>query len=157
MDRWPTAAGPDAADGLPSASTLREKVFEQDRRGPGVDVARPAELRLARRVALVVEAHREPEPLGRGSETADAFGLVALLAPQGQRQPDNQRIDLLVACDAFDLGEIFDHTPSDERPQRSTETVRVIANGEADAAIADVEREIPQALRVSRLSRVPRA
>src|SRR3979411_1507557 len=145
MDRWPGAAARGGAYGFPSASTLREKIFEQDRSGPGVNVARPAELGLARGVALVVTTHRKPELLGRGGEAADAFGLVALLAPQGQRQPDNERIDLLVACDAFDLGEVFDHTPPDERPQRSTETVRVIANGEADAAIADVEREIPQA------------
>src|SRR6266568_3095158 len=157
MGRRRSAVARGAARGPPSASALREKILEEDGGGTGVDVGGAAELSLARGVALVVQAHRETELFGRGRETADPFGLVALLAAQGQRQPDDERIHLLIARDALELGEILDDAPSNERPERLAETVRVIAHGEADAAIADVEREVAQTLRASRPSRVPRA
>jgi len=63
---------------------------------------------------------------------------------------DDERIDRLFARDALDLGEILDDAPSDEGPERSGETVRVIAHGEADAAIADVESQIAHPLRRAR-------
>src|SRR5713101_3943303 len=146
MAPWRSAAARSAASGLPSARALREEVFEQDRRGPRVDIARAPDLSLARGVAFVVQAHGKPQLRGRDGETPDALGLMALLAAEGQRQPDHERIDLLVARDPLDLGEVLDNAPSDERPQRSAETVRVIAHGEADTAIADVQREIAHPL-----------
>jgi len=82
---------------------------------------------------------------------------VPFLAAQRQRQPDDERVDVLIARDPFELGEVFDHAPSEKRAERSAETVRVVAHGEADAAITDIEREIPQPLRAPRSSRVPRA
>jgi len=70
---------------------------------------------------------------------------MTLLAAERQRQPDDERIDLLIARDPLELGEIFDHAPSEERPERTGETVRVVANSEADAAVPDVERKVTQA------------
>src|SRR2546430_14661720 len=134
------AAVPGAARGLPSARTLREEIFEKDRCGAGIEVARAAELRLARRVALVIEAHGEAELLRGRRETPHALGLVAFLAGQGQRQPDHERVDRFFTRDPFELREILDDASSDKSPERSREAVRVIANGEADAAIADVKR-----------------
>jgi hypothetical protein len=133
---------PGAARGLPSASTLREEVFEEDRRRTGIEVARAAKLCLARRVALVVETYGESELLGCGRETPDTLGLVAFVTGQGQRQPDDKRIDRLFTRDPFDLREILDDASSDKSSKRSREAVRVIANGEADAAIADVKRQV---------------
>src|SRR5438552_1955304 len=157
MDRPRSADARGAPRGSPSASELREKVFEEDGGGTGVDVAGAADLGLARGVALVVQAQGEAELFGRGRETADPLRLVPFLAAQRQRQPDDERVDVLIARDPFELGEIFDHASSNERPEGPAEAVRVIAHGEADPAVADVEREVAQPLRAPRSSRVPRA
>ena len=66
----------------------------------------------------------------------------AFVAGQGQRKPDNERIDRLFTRDPSDLREILDDASSDEGREWSREAVRVIANGEADAAIADVKRQV---------------
>jgi hypothetical protein len=141
------AAEPASAPGHPLASTLREEVFEEDRRGARVDVARAAQLRLGGRVSLVVEPHGEPELFGRRRETPDPLGLVAFLAAQGQRQTDDQGVDRLFAGDPLDLRQILDDASSNKGPKGSRETVRVIANGEADTAVAYIERQIAHPLR----------
>ena len=126
----------------PSASALGEEVFEQDRRRTSVDVARAAQLGLARGVTLVVEPDGKPERLAGDRETAHALGLMALLATQSQGQTDEQCVDLLFARYALELREIFHYASPHECGERPSETVRVISDGEADAAIADVKRQV---------------
>src|SRR5881396_339753 len=104
-------------------------------------------------MALVVQPHGKTELLGGGREAPDALGLVAFLAAKCQRQPDDKCIDPLCTRDAFDLREILDHASPDERPERSRKTMRVIAYGEADTAIADVERQISHPLGRARCRR----
>src|SRR5919204_3493019 len=145
MGRWPSATAASAERVAPSASALREEVFEEDRRRAGVEVAHPAQLGLARGMSLVVKADGEPELFGGGRETADALGLMPFFAAQGEGQPDDQCVDLLFARDALELCEILDHASPVERVEGPYETVRVIPDGEADTAIADVERKIAHA------------
>src|SRR2546428_13619089 len=64
----------------PSASALRQEVFEQDRRCAGVEVTCAPNPGLARGVALVVQPNGNPELLRAGPETPDALGLVPFLA-----------------------------------------------------------------------------
>src|SRR5438309_7553405 len=128
----------------PSASVLREEVFEQDRRRASIDVTCAAKLGLARGVALVVQPNWKPELLRGGREAPDALGLVPFLASQGQRESDDQRVDLFLACAPPELGEIFDDAPSHKRSERSRETVRLISDGESDSAVANVERKVAQ-------------
>src|SRR2546422_9362002 len=99
---------------------------------------------------LVIQPHGKPESLGGRREAPDALGLMPHLAAEGQREPDDECVDMLVAHDAFELREILDDASSHERTEGSGEAMRVIADGEADAAIADVEREVPHALRRAR-------
>jgi hypothetical protein len=101
-------------------------------------------------MALVVQPDGKPELFGSGREPADALGLVAFLAAQSQRQPNDQCVDLLLARDSFELREILDDASPNESAERSDETMCVIADGEADAAVADVERKIAHALRRAR-------
>src|SRR5436305_1446678 len=150
MDRPRSADARGAPRGSPAASELRGKVVEEDGGSTGVDVAGASDLGLARGVALVVQAHGEAELFGRGRETADPLGLVPFLAAQRQRQPDDERVDVLVARDPFELGEVFDHAPSNERPERPPEAVRAVAHGGADAAGPEVDargRHAPWAAR----------
>ena len=135
---------------LPSASALREEIFEEDRRRTGVEIASTAKLRLARGMPLVIEPYRKPEFLRRGRETPHALRLVPHLAAEGQRQPDHQCVDLLVARDALELREVLDDASSHESAERSREAMCVIANSEADAAIADVQRKVAHELRRAR-------
>src|SRR5437879_4706514 len=128
----------------PSASVLREEVFEQDRRRASIDVRCAAKLGLARGVELVVQPNWKPELLRGGREAPDALGLVPFLASQGQRESDDQRVDLFLACDPPELGEIFDDAPSHKCSERSRETVRHISDGESDSAVANVERKVAQ-------------
>src|SRR6185503_20738422 len=147
MDRWRSAPGSAADRGSPSASTLREKVFEQDRRGTGVDVLGAAELGLARGMALVVELHRESELLDSRREAAYAFGLVAFLSAQRQGQSDNESVDLLSIRDLLELGDVLHDAPSRQRAQWPHEAMGVIAHGDANAAVADIQRKVAHRLR----------
>src|SRR5207245_816207 len=106
------------------------------------EVARTTQGGLARGVPLVVELHRKPESLAGRGEATDPHGLVPVLAAKRQGQTDDQLSDLLVARDLAEGRKGRGVAPARERAQGTDQAVAVVADGEPDRAVANVEREI---------------
>ena len=125
-----------------SARELRQEVFQKDRGGAGVEIARPAQSGFARRVPLVVELHRQPESFARRGEATDPHGLVSILAAERQGQTDDDLSDLLGTRDLPKRCKVHGIASARERPQGTDQAVRVVPDGEPDPAITNVERKI---------------
>ena len=94
-------------------------------------------------MALVVELDRQTQ-LGAGvRKTANAPSLVALLAPERQRESDDQRSNGLILARRSDRGDVHREAPARDRAERADQPVRIIADRQSDPAIADIERKIP--------------
>src|SRR5687768_8911614 len=101
--------------------------------------------RLGRGETLVVEVDRETERGARIGKTAHALRLRSVLATQCQRKTDDQGTHLFFRDQITQAREVGIEVAARQRAQRPRETEGVVADGESDAAIADVQRKISHA------------
>lgn len=123
----------------------RQEVFEEHGRRAGVEIGRATASGLSGREALVVEIDRKPERGARVGEPAHTLRLRPVVAAQGQRKTDDQSTNLLFRDQLTEAREIGLEVASRQRPERPRQAEGVVTDGEADAAIADVQRKIAHA------------
>ena len=128
-----------------SGAPPREEVLEQYGRGAGVEVGGAAMRRLRRREALVVEVDRHTQRGAGIRKATHTLRLRPVLATESQRQTDDQGTHLFLRNQITEGRKVGLEVTARQRAQRPRETEGVVANGETDAAIADVQRKITHA------------
>ena len=128
-----------------SGTPPRKKVFEQDRRRAGVQIGSAAMSGFGRGESLVVEIDGETERGTRIGKAAHALRLRSVLATQRQGETDDQGTHLFFRDQVTEGREVGLEVAARQRAQRPRESEGVVADGESDAAIADVQRKISHA------------
>lgn len=121
----------------------RQEVFEEHGRGTRVEIFRATVSGLRGRETLVVQIDRDTECGARIGEPTYALGLRPVLTSKRQRQTDHQGTNLLFRDQVPEARKVGLEVASRQRAERPREAEGVVADGEADAAIADVQRKIP--------------
>ena len=95
--------------------------------------------------SLVVQVDRNTKAGARRGKAAHALRLRSVLATQCQRQTDDQRTYLFFRDQVTQAREVGLEVAARQRAERPREAEGVVADGESDAAIADVQRKISHA------------
>src|SRR5688572_21209951 len=101
--------------------------------------------RFRRRKTFVVEVDGKTERGARIGKAANALRLRSVLATECQRKADDQGTHLFFRDQVTEAREVGVEVAPCQRAERPRETEGVVADGESDAAIADVQRKISHA------------
>src|SRR5688572_22616657 len=101
--------------------------------------------RFRRRKTFVVEVDGKSERGARIGKAANALRLRSVLATECQRKADDQGTHLFFRDQVTEAREVGLEVAPRQRAERPRETEGVVADGEPDAAIADVQRKISHA------------
>jgi hypothetical protein len=129
------------ASGAPS----RQEIFEQDGRRAGVQVGSAPVSRFGGGESLVVEVDGETERGARVREAAHTLRLRSVLPTQCQRKSDDQGTYLFFRDQVTKGREVGLEVAARQGTKRARKTEGVVADGESDATIADVQRKISHA------------
>jgi len=123
----------------------RQEVLEEHGRRAGVEIFRATVRGLRGREALVVEIHGNTQRGARVGEPTHTLRLRPVLTSQRQRKTDHQGTNLLFRDQVTEARKVGLEVASRQRAERPREAEGVVTDGEADAAIADVQRKIAHA------------
>ena len=126
-------------------SASREEVFEQHGRRACIEIGRATVGGFRGRETLVVQVDGNAERCARVGEPTHTLRLRPVFTSYRQRKTDDQGTNLLFRDQLTEARKVGLEVASRQRTKRPREAEGVVTDGEADAAIADVQRKIPHA------------